>query len=198
MEHINDIFKKKLEVLIAKKKVYENAIKLGFDLKTIIRFDTLMVKEEELKIVKFFETYDPVITPKTVDLIENSKNGINDDFKNLITEKINDNYSFGIYGNFKIIICNKSGYTNGSQLLKEAFSFENTQRLKKGVSLLKTCKLQDWQDLESTKDMISLIAGDEDLNKNELIFTIGGKQKKGEEQIRGVYVHPLLINSLAI
>jgi hypothetical protein len=144
MDHINDIFKNKLEVLVAKKKVYENAIKLGFDLKTIIRFDTLIVKEEELKIVKFFETYDPIITPKTVDLIENSKNGINDNFKNLITEKINDNYSFGIYGDFKIIICNKSGYVNGTQLLFEAFKFENTQRMKKNAVLLTKCEIDHW------------------------------------------------------
>ncbi len=199
MDPMDMIFEQKHKLLDFKKHIYKQGLDLGYDPETIVRFDNELANYESAKCLEFFYNYDPVITPQTVSFIETTKNGINDDFKNLITEQINKDFSFGVYGDFKIIICNKSGYVNGSQLLKEALKYENTHRLKNtNKPPLKSVKIDDWLTSETGNEILQTIAEDENLKENSLTFEIKGKQKKGEELLQGKYVHPLLVNSLAM
>lgn len=201
MEHINLIFEKKMTLLNMTKKLYEDALNNGYPLIKIIELDN-EAQENNLKILETFQAYDPFKKmsddniKNTANMIEKSKNYENDEFKNLITEKINDNYSFGKYGDFKIIICNENGYVNGTQLLKQALISENSIRLKINKNLLKTAQMDHWFSLKETNELLEMVSFEESINKNQLIFVIKGS-KKGEEIIRGTYIHPTLVNSLA-
>ena len=203
MEHINLIFEKKIEPLNITKKLYENAINNGYPVIDIIRMDNEVQESSSLKLLENFQAYDPFkkmtsaeIT-NTSNIIENSKNNNNDEFKNLITEKINENYSFGKYGDFKIVIHNETGYVNGTQLLKQALISENSIRIKINEKLARIKTMDNWFSLKETSELLEMVSFEESIDKKKLTYIIDGRQKRGEEIIRGTYVHPTLVNSLA-
>ena len=190
MSYLDIIFEKKQKLLDVTRIIYENALKTGFTLEEIIQFDFDQQEKNYSALLEKFQEYNPL----QGNIIE--KYG-NDDFKNLITEKINENYSFGRYGDFKIVINNESGYVNGTQLLKQALLSENTIRLKINKKNLDSAKVDDWYSLKGTSELLEMVAYEENLNLEQLRFNIHYKQKKGEEDIRGTYIHPVLVNSLA-
>ena len=54
--------------------------------------------------------------------IETTKNGENDEIKGLIVKRINDAYSWGVYGQFKLIIRDADGYVNGTHLIMKQWN----------------------------------------------------------------------------
>ena len=190
MSYLDIIFEKKQKLLDVTRIIYENALKTGFTLEEIIQFDFDQQEKNYSALLEKFQEYNS----SQINIIEKYSN---DDFKNLITEKINENYSFGRYGDFKIVINNESGYVNGTQLLKQALLSENTIRLKINKKNLDSAKVDDWYSLKGTSELLEMVAYEENLNLEQLRFNIHYKQKKGEEDIRGTYIHPVLVNSLA-
>lgn len=190
MSYLDIIFEKKQKLLDVTRIIYENALKTGFTLEEIIQFDFDQQEKNYSALLEKFQEYNP----SQEHIIEKY---CNDDFKNLITEKINENYSFGRYGDFKIVINNESGYVNGTQLLKQALLSENTIRLKINKKNLDSAKVDDWYSLKGTSELLEMVAYEENLKIEQLRFNIHYKQKKGEEDIRGTYIHPVLVNSLA-
>ncbi len=125
MEHLERIYKQKIGLFNYTKKIYEDALKLGFSIQEIVDFDFEQERENLKKLCEKFGGYEPF---KTTDqarsakkIILDSQNnnssskfGDNNDFKNLMTERINESYSFGKYGDYKIVMHNESGYVNGT------------------------------------------------------------------------------------
>jgi len=144
------------------------------------------------------------ISEKTIDEINDSKtliqtisNGQNDGFKEFITQRINDSYSWGLYGNFRIVICNADGYVNATQLIKEATVFENERRTRFGKKNILPCKFMNWSRNEATLELVDSLNYWPQFRDLKLIKSVKGKQLRGEEAIRGAYIHPKLVNSLA-
>ena len=196
MEYIEALFEKKEALLKATKNFYLLAIKAGHKIEDLIKYDYETQEKNSLELIEKFHPYIPLKID--TDTIEKSKNGNNDEFKNLITEKINEEFSYGKYDEFKIVIHNKSGYVNGSHLLKQALVFENFIRLKSNKKLLESVKFIEWFKLNETKDLFNMFSEEEKIKIEDLKFVIMGKQKTGEEMLQGYYIHPALVNSLAI
>lgn len=207
MISLDEIFERKLILLKATKEIYEKMIKMGYSVKDIIDMDLEQEKDRFKMIEKFYE-YQPI---KTKDQAINAKTLIagtisstksrkeinnNDDFKNLITERINEKYSFGKYGDYKIVIHNETGYVNGTQLLKQALLSENVIRLQINKKKLEMAKIDHWFKLKSTSELMEMISFEEKVKTDQLHSDIKSS-KRGEEIIRGTYIHPLLVNSLA-
>lgn len=160
------------------------------------------------KVFEFLNKF-PIHRIKTVkqlsqtEIIENKqlvlKTG-NDDFKDLITEPINENYSWGKYANFNVVICNKNGYINGSFLIKEAFAFENKRRAELNQEPLTDnyFTTSKWNTFDSTKMLFESLSNFLKIPIQDLTFNVHGKQKKGEEMLQGCYFHMDLANSLAM
>lgn len=197
MDQLELVFEKKQQLLNITKIIYQNAIRSGYKIDDIVKFDLEQHQNNSLVMIEKFQPYNPKPSQEQVNIIEKSKNNNNDNFKNLITEKINENYSFGKYGDFKIVIHNESGYVNGTQLLKQALLSENTIRLRINKKNIDNAKVDHWYSLKSTSELLEMVAYEESLKVEQLRFNIHEKQKKGEEEIRGTYIHPTLINSLA-
>ncbi len=133
------------------------------------------------------------------DLVKANNNNINDKFKNLSFSPINSEYSWGKFGEFNVVMCLKNAYINGSVLIEEGIRFENNLRknLKK-TPLNKTSKpITNWFDNVEIIVLFDTLASKYNLKESELYFNNEGKQKKGEEMIRGYFIHPLLANVLA-
>ncbi|AEQ32473.1 KilA-N domain-containing protein [Megavirus chiliensis] len=98
------------------------------------------------------------------------------DIRNVIYEDINDKFSCGKLGDFNVIIMKKNGFVNATNLCKN---------IKK--------EFYHWKENKNSKELIN------ELKKffneeNEYMITItGGKNTK----IRGTYVHPILLTSIA-
>jgi len=144
------------------------------------------------------------ISEKTIDEINDSKtliqtisNGQNDHFKEFITQRINDAFSWGLYGNFRIVIRNTDGYVNGTWLTKEATVFENERRARFGEKLLAKPLIKDWLKNKTTLQLFDAMNYKGGNIPLKLIDRVKGKQLRGEEAIRGAYIHPKLVNSLA-
>lgn len=195
MEYIEAIFDKKEALLRATKNFYLLAIKLGHKVEDLIKYDYETQEKNSLELIEKFHPYNPLEI--SVNTIDNSKNGNNDEFKNLIAEKINNEFSFGKYGEFKIIIHNETGYVNGSQLLNQALVFENYIRLKSNKKLLEPVKFNEWFKLKETKELFNMVSEEEKISIENLRLNVHGKQKTGEEMLQGYYIHPTLVNSLA-
>lgn len=133
-------------------------------------------------------------------IIENNINSLNDDFKSLITHPINKDFSWGKYGKFNIVMCNNNGYVNGSFLISEAFNYENNLRKKFGKKPLKIANYEVafWLRYEQTDLFFETIADQVHMKKDDLSFKVSGRQKRGEEMLQGLFLHPLLANSLAM
>ena len=99
----------------------------------------------------------------------------------IIFENINEDYSYGMYGDFKVIIHTKSGYINVTKLCSiEEKRFDN------------------WLQNESNKEYIDYI-NENELKHSKLKATFLKNGGKGElyEKIRGTYAHPLIVPQVA-
>ena len=98
---------------------------------------------------------------------------------NIIFKDINEDYSFGKYGDFNVIIMKKNGYINATNLIHLAS---------------KNKKLNDWIRGKTACELINAISSSTNFSVDELLITItGGKIM----EIRGTYTHPDLIPHIA-
>jgi len=125
------------------------------------------------------------------------QNGENDDFKGFATKPINNAYSWGIYGDFQLVIRNADGYVNGTHLIAEATAFNNKKREELGLKPLPKVLIANWKRNEATLMLVDTL---KQIMRNRIIQFIEcvkGGVSVGEEIIRGTYIHPRLVNSLA-
>jgi len=131
------------------------------------------------------------------DHVKTIKNGENDDFKGFATKPINNAFSWGIYGNFQLVIRNVDGYVNGTHLIKEAILFENSERQKIGESPIGRHTINEWCRNISTISLMNVLKQNVRNITMKLIDRVKGKTHSGEEMTLGTYIHPRLVNSLA-
>ncbi|AVG46780.1 N domain-containing protein [Acanthamoeba polyphaga mimivirus] len=103
------------------------------------------------------------------------------DIRNISYKEINDKYSWGKYGSFKVIIMKENGYINATKLIHLASDKK---------------KLNDWTRGKQAEEYITEISEITGLTKNELIIYVAGSSRY-LTQTRGTYMHPLLITQLA-
>jgi hypothetical protein len=100
-----------------------------------------------------------------------------DDVRNICIAKIDNNYSRGQYGKFDIIMMNKNGRVNASNLCK------------KGGKLFK-----NWLRNTTSRELIDELASSAQLRADDLMQTVvGGKNI----EVRGTYVNSKLIPHIA-
>ncbi len=74
---------------------------------------------------------------------------------------------------------------------------ENLIRLQINKKRLESAKIDNWYQLKGTMELLEMVASGKNLKVDQLRFNINTKQKRGEECVIGVYIHPVLVNSLA-
>src|SRR5271170_5856234 len=126
--------------------------------------------------------YDDIILEKNhkinlKNIIPINKTLKTNDIKNIMFEKINDHYSYGKYGDFKVIIMNKNGFINGTKLCKDG----NKQ-------------FKNWIRNSDSKKSISDTAKELGLDADDMLILIKGGQNA---LIRGTYVHYELVTEIA-
>lgn len=95
----------------------------------------------------------------------------------LIYEPVNGQYGWGKYGEFKVLIRKSDGYINATKLCKEGGK-----------------ELYNWNATEHAKQLINKVISSLGYPRDEVISIIVGGQ---ELEIRGTYIHPLLIPHIA-
>lgn len=93
------------------------------------------------------------------------------------TETINDQYYWGEFGGFRVIIREEDGYINGTKMVKDADK-----------------QLKNWNQNKQTKEYIDEVAELLELPVNQLMDVVKGGVNN---ELRGTYVHPLLVTHLA-
>lgn len=102
----------------------------------------------------------------------------NKDINNINFKAINDDYSWGNYGNFKVIVMKKNGYINATNLIQLAS---------------KNKKIDDWLGEEDTHEFIDAMSLYMNLSVDKLLIT----PENVPDNIAGTYVHPDLIPHIA-
>uniref|UniRef100_A0A6C0CB52 KilA-N domain-containing protein n=1 Tax=viral metagenome TaxID=1070528 RepID=A0A6C0CB52_9ZZZZ len=92
------------------------------------------------------------------------------DIRNICYKKINDEYSYGKYGQHKVIVMMKNGYFNIDHLCKK---FNK--------------KFEDWVERDTSKEFIKCLSKLKNIPRKDLIQKI-----KGNSEISGTYIHSLL------
>ena len=99
------------------------------------------------------------------------------DIKEIIFEDINDDYGYGKYSGFEVIINKKTGYINATKLCKDG-----------GKEFFL------WVQNNSSKNLIQLVMSKYGLTRDEVLISVSGGRNT---LIRGTYVHPKLIPHIA-
>lgn len=149
------------------------------------------------KMIKKIEKQDLAEINTAKEIIKDNKNGVNDNFKSLISQPINDHFSWGKYGDFNIIIKNDNGYVNASYLIAEALKYEAVIRQNAGLKQVEKKALTYWRKNLETQALIVSTKIKTGLNEDGLIYDNNFKQKHGFGFLKGMFIHPLLVNSLA-
>ena len=95
---------------------------------------------------------------------------------NIRIDKINDDFSYGKFGDFEMVIMNKNKYMNATKLCNNASK-----------------KFSNWTENSTSIDIITELAKYLNMDESELIK----KNMSGSYDSRGSYVHPLLITHIA-
>ena len=90
-------------------------------------------------------------------------------------ESIDENYSYGNYGKFQMIIMNKNGYMNATKLCKDAGK-----------------EFFNWKANANSKELIEEASKHLNMPEEQLIIS-----PNVHNNIRGSYIHPLLITQVA-
>lgn len=105
------------------------------------------------------------------------------EFTDLAYEKINDEYSYGMFGPFKLII-DEDGYFNVSKLCLDATK-------KFGIRK----NFYDWKRLKGTKSILNQVKNVcAVITVDELIH----ERPNLSNELKGTYVHPKLVSAIAI
>ena len=106
------------------------------------------------------------------------KNNIN----NIIFKDINDDYSFGKYGDFKVIIMKENSYINATKICNDAKTKNGTRK-----------EFRQWKENINANEIINEIVSSIGIPMDELLIT----PKNVSNEIRGTYAHPDLIPHIA-
>ncbi|AQN67949.1 kila N-domain protein [Saudi moumouvirus] len=99
------------------------------------------------------------------------------DFRNVIFENINDEYALGKFGDLEVVMMRENGYVNATNLCKKCGK-----------------DYKNWKRNDYSKELEQELIKRTYLPKHKLIISIkGGSNIK----IRGTYVHPILLTSIA-
>lgn len=104
-------------------------------------------------------------------------------FKELVYEDINDDFAYGMFGPFKLVIDKATGYFNANKLA-------NTVTTKHGGKK----DFKEWKKRISSQDAINQVALSLGVNPPDLI----NEKSNLSNDLKGTYVHPKLIVSVAI
>jgi HEPN domain-containing protein len=115
---------------------------------------------------------------KSYSKTELGKNNI----RNIIFEDINDDYSWGNYGDFKVIVMKSNGYINATELCKNATTKTGS---KKGF--------REWKRTINSLSIIKIIHMYVGIPTDYLLIKIS----TGQNATRGTYAHPDLIPHIA-
>uniref|UniRef100_A0A6G6AE43 KilA-n domain-containing protein n=1 Tax=Borely moumouvirus TaxID=2712067 RepID=A0A6G6AE43_9VIRU len=110
------------------------------------------------------------------------KNDDETDIRNIIFERINDEYYWGKYGDFEVIM-DSDGYINVTKLCSEA-------KTKNG----KKKEFKHWKTTSEAKDLINEISEVVGIPTGQLLIQ---NLKSKENIIRGTYAHPQLVPHIA-
>ena len=119
------------------------------------------------------------------------------DLSDILFENINNNYSYGAYGDFKVIIMKKNNYINATKLCSENNKrYEHWSRNASNEELINEVK----KEINHSNSLTTHIRAVNDFDDNDtdfikpiIVIKGGGKIT----QISGTYVHPLLIPHIA-
>jgi KilA-N domain len=92
-------------------------------------------------------------------------------------EPVNDEYYWGYYSDFKVLIMARNGYINATQMCQDGGK-----------------RYRNWLRNQSSKELITEVAMSALLRANLIII----KNVKGVNEYRGTYVHPDLIPHIAM
>ena len=107
------------------------------------------------------------------------------DIRNIIFKDINDDYAWGKYGNFKVIMMKENGYINATKLCSDAMVQTGSKK-----------PFKNWKANSNTKELIDVISSDIEISASELLIPIT-TSSKNLTIIRGTYSHPDLIPHIA-
>ena len=150
---------------------------------------------KDLPVLKTIEQKSMAELESTKNLIRKTKNLVNDNFKDLITEPIDVNYSWGKYGKFNIIIRNRDGFINGTFLIKEALTFENELRKNQNQKIIEERTISKWFKNIETINLIETAKIKLGIDSLKDILKLNQYAKF--PFLGGTYIHPILVNSLA-
>ena len=118
---------------------------------------------------------------KYIDPIFKKKYG--KDIREICFEKINDDFSYGCYGGFKVIIMMKNGYINCTHLCKYIADKTGSKK-----------PFGHWTTNNNAKALIKEVSSQCGIQHGDLMHIIAGGQIT---VIRGTYVHPDLVPHIA-
>lgn len=94
---------------------------------------------------------------------------------------IDNNYSEGFYGDYKIIIMKNNGYINATYLCNKFLNKYNNKK-----------RFREWKRNIKSKEIINQIALDLNIPVSKMMILIS----EGQNITRGTYVHPILIPNI--
>ena len=105
------------------------------------------------------------------------------DIRNIIFKDINEDYAWGKYGDFKVIIMKENGYINATKICNDVHTKYGKKK-----------EFKHWKSNKDATELMAEISSSVDLPTDDLMLTItGGKITS----IRGTYAHPDLIPHIA-
>lgn len=107
------------------------------------------------------------------------------DIKNMLFTNINDDYSFGKYGDFSVVIMRKNEYVNITKLCNEVATKNGNKK-----------EFYRWKTNDNSKILLEEMSSSIGVPKDELLITITDGSKNLIE-IRGTYVQSLLTTQIA-
>lgn len=93
-------------------------------------------------------------------------------------EDINDDYVWGEFGGFRVIISKEDGYINATRIVSEEDK-----------------KLDEWLAEDQTKEYLLVVARETGVSVRNLTRKVG---REVSPDLRGTYIHPDLIIQLAM
>ena len=104
---------------------------------------------------------------------------INNTLRDLIFEYINDKYSWGNYGGFKVLMMRENGYINVTKLCKDGGK-----------------EIYEWKRSKHSVEMLDSFSSIPEMSGIDLLITVKGGDKK-LQMVTGTYAHPDLVPHIA-
>ncbi len=187
----------------------DNLISKSTDLnsKTLSKLDNLLSKSDDLEVhVKTPENSKEAFETKTH--INSVKTGINDNIKDLIIKPVPNcpGYSFGKYGDFDVIFRDNDGFINATKLCKLGGKrYKEWKETNTSNKLIKALKMKLYS--EHTQKMnrgefrpdLNIVSNTQNITSfDDIIVEDTILQENTSKTILGTYVHPKIINSIAM